>query len=288
MGDTTYSVRVPEEVKEKLTKISQETGLTGKEFMEDMLSLYQLHQTKEESPIAFQTEVNELRQYMNRVNSIYANILERARGSIELQEKKTQEAIQKKDTALTKVKDDLNNAKVLYEENLKDLQKACDARDKLEKEKSKLEKQYQAFEEQAKDTINSKDGLLTEYKSQIENLTESIKAYEGDREELENERKERQQAEKEKEGLQQEKDEKEERIHQLVAKMEQMEQEHAVALETLRERESFLCEKKMMEMEKEYREQLQEKQEVYTRNQEVYNDKIKELLEKLEFSGKVE
>lgn len=47
MADTTWGVKVPEELKEKVTEAMQNSGLSSKEFVENLLQTYELSHLKE-------------------------------------------------------------------------------------------------------------------------------------------------------------------------------------------------------------------------------------------------
>jgi len=47
MADTTFGVKVPEELKEQLSKLMQDSGLSGKDFMQSLVNVYHVEKTKE-------------------------------------------------------------------------------------------------------------------------------------------------------------------------------------------------------------------------------------------------
>ena len=76
MADTTWGVKVPEELKEKLSQVMQGSGLSGKDFVESMLQAYIIQEMSENQPI-MAPDLKELQVVTNRIVAIYANLGER-------------------------------------------------------------------------------------------------------------------------------------------------------------------------------------------------------------------
>lgn len=76
MADATWGVKVPEDLKEKIVRVMQGSGLSGKEFMESMLQAYMIKEMKENQPL-MAPDLGELQVVTNRMVTIYANLGER-------------------------------------------------------------------------------------------------------------------------------------------------------------------------------------------------------------------
>ena len=74
--DSTWSVRIPDELKEKITNIVTESGLNTKEFLANIIQSYELKMVGTEKPL-FESDIDELRSITGRMNNIYVNILEK-------------------------------------------------------------------------------------------------------------------------------------------------------------------------------------------------------------------
>lgn len=74
--DTTWSVRIPEELKEKLSLLISESGQNSKDFINQLVQLYSLKETARNHPI-INMDIEELTQLTGRINSIFINIFER-------------------------------------------------------------------------------------------------------------------------------------------------------------------------------------------------------------------
>lgn len=73
MADTTFGVKVPEELKEQLQKLIGDSGLTGKDFMQSIVNIYQVEKTKESMPLVAE-DLKELQTLTQRINNIYINL----------------------------------------------------------------------------------------------------------------------------------------------------------------------------------------------------------------------
>ena len=170
MSDATYSVRLPEELKEKILELIHESGLTGKDFMADLVELYRLHSTKEHSNVFIQSELDELRQYMSRINGIYSNIVERTESAISLEKKKNEENV---DTMLSE--------KLRVEEKLEETQRELEEVKELETshriEAEELQERLEKAEVNYQTNLENTEALLEEYKEKNSSLKESLEDY---------------------------------------------------------------------------------------------------------------
>lgn len=277
MSDATYSVRLPEELKDKIAEITKESGLTGKDFMADLVELYRLHSTKEHSNVFVQSELDELRQYMSRINGIYSNIVERTESTISLEKKKNQENL---DTML--------NEKIRVEEKLEEMKRALEESKELENshfiEKEELQEQMKKAEVNYQTNLENTEALLEEYKEKNSSLKESLEDYNQTLKEnkdlhvklremndfvttLKDQAGEKNRdIEKLEEQLQSEQVKREELKTSL-------EEKHQAELRKLQDDLNFKWEKKLFEQEKA---QNQEKEEI----KEVYNEKLQAVIDK--------
>jgi len=277
MADATYSVRLPEELKDKISEIISESGLTGKDFMADLVELYRLHSTKEHTNVFVQSEIDELRQYMSRINGIYSNIVERTESTISLEKKKNQENL---DTML--------NEKIRVEEKLEEMKRALEESKELENshfiEKEELQEQMKKAEVNYQTNLENTEALLEEYKEKNSSLKESLEDYNQTLKEnkdlhvklremndfvttLKDQAGEKNRdIEKLEEQLQSEQVKREELKTSL-------EEKHQAELRKLQDDLNFKWEKKLFEQEKALN---QEKEEI----KEVYNEKLQSVIDK--------
>lgn len=74
--DTTWSVRIPEELKEKLSLLISESGQNSKDFINQLVQLYTLKETGKIHPI-INIDIEELTQLTGRINNIFINLFEK-------------------------------------------------------------------------------------------------------------------------------------------------------------------------------------------------------------------
>lgn len=75
-NNTTWGVKCSEEIKEKLSKLMEESGLTGDGFAEVLANAYLLNILKDKQP-TITPDIEELQSLVNRIVSIYINAGER-------------------------------------------------------------------------------------------------------------------------------------------------------------------------------------------------------------------
>ncbi len=282
MPDTTYSVRVPEDLKEKLTLVMQESGLTGKEFVGDLLSLYQLHQAKENVPVALQSDIDELRRYTSRINHIYGNIVERTYETTQLQKAAHEEEMEKLKEEMAELQAGFQSQKEALDLMKQEKETMAALKSDLEKELNSKEKEYLRSYSSMEDNMKGKETLLEEYKEKVESLAGIVteqKAYQEQAKAMEKEAKKVAEAyekeARERKNLADELKILEKQLSDQIKineyQLTEKEKESKQALATLEEKLTLSCDKKLLAMQQAHQQQLQEAQEEY-------NTKVKELL----------
>jgi|GEM_PF-3715756 len=71
-----YSVRLGEVEREKLNRFVSESGLSNKDFISDLISMYEMQKAKTAEPV-FAEDIKELETVTRRMNAIYVNMVER-------------------------------------------------------------------------------------------------------------------------------------------------------------------------------------------------------------------
>lgn len=79
MADTTYTVKVAEDIKERLQTLIESSGQSSKDFFADMISQFELANTKKLSPL-LSADIDELMNLTTRINHLFVNIGERING----------------------------------------------------------------------------------------------------------------------------------------------------------------------------------------------------------------
>ena len=165
MKDVTFGVKVPEELRDQINELMKDSGLVGREFMQQLVDAHLLGQSKTQIP-EMAEEIKELESLTHRINEMYLYLGTRFK-NITAGVEKDKEAIR---AEVNKEKEDYEKEKAAYESQLKS------AREEV----AKLQKEVQEIKAANKD-LNMKIEELTGYNA---NYTELNKQYKNNIEEL--------------------------------------------------------------------------------------------------------
>jgi len=70
--DTTFSVRINDDLKSKFNELAQKEGINNKEFMEQVIKFYELNSIKD-SNLNISDDITELQDITSRIVDIYKN-----------------------------------------------------------------------------------------------------------------------------------------------------------------------------------------------------------------------
>ena len=163
MTDTTWSVRIPAELKEKISQLLEKTGMTSKDLIADMVHIYALNKAREVLPTA-ESDIRELQELTRRISAIFVNLVERIKIEGELTQKEWQSRLAEKEAELDK-----------YKVQLQELQKAVQ---ELEEEKKILIAAKQEIEKKlaaAAEMNTTLKSLVNEYKEKNSALQAEVK-----------------------------------------------------------------------------------------------------------------
>lgn len=180
MADVTFGVKVPEELKNELSEIMKTTDLTGKEFMSMLLSTYKLEQSKVKKDF-LSRDIDELQRLLQRVQSLYLNIGERAELFLEEKTREKDEEIRGKEEVASELTDKINTLVQVVEERekrIKELEKELHKKAELEKALGvQLEEHKKQLEEQ-KEQMKENRLLSQKYMEEIEKLKTKVEMME--------------------------------------------------------------------------------------------------------------
>jgi len=174
MADTTWGVKVSEDLKEKIAKALQDSDMSGKEFLESLLQTYEIQKIKESQP-HIKADFDELQMLTSRMNGIYANMAERI------------ESLSKaKDLEFQLQTDTKNNVLKIYNTKNKELEEQInqlvEEKDRLTKLNEESLKRITEIEE----TTATNRTLVAEYKEKNDLLTGMLAEYKPYKEKIEN------------------------------------------------------------------------------------------------------
>lgn len=177
--NTPFAVRMEQEDKEKLVQLIQESGKSNKEFMNVLMSAYELNRVKVEIPEATES-IKKVEELTQLINDYFVNMSK--------QIKITKESLNlqfTKDIGIYKEK-----IEVLTEENGQLESKALtlqDAFNNIYADNEELKKELlskDALINQLQESINDKTELVEEYKGKNDMLLSNLKQYESYPEQL--------------------------------------------------------------------------------------------------------
>lgn len=152
MKDVTFGVKVPEDFKDHINELMKDSGLVGREFMQQLVDSYLLDQNKQAVP-EMAEEIKELQSLTHRINEMYLYLGTRFQNITSLSEKEKQT-----------MDEAIENNKLSYEEDIKAYKETV----KNVREEITLLKQELKKAEQTKN-------LLTDQLSEISGYNENFK-----------------------------------------------------------------------------------------------------------------
>jgi len=263
MADITYSVKVSEEVQERLKTLVNDSGLNNKDFFINLLSIYETQKAKEITPV-LAADIEEMESLTRRINGIFVNVSERLNT---IQQQNADQLRQTQDNSNGTIELLQQRIKSLEQDRAEDesrLQTFIDEKEQAETRAAELQASIKMLEESATD----KQALIEEYQNKNDTLTSIVNEYKA--------------ASEENRTLQSESIEYKRKIDELEAQIKSLRERaderatrHTEDIERLKDTLNIEHEKAILELRTEHQKELQEQQELY-------NDKVKSLLERLE------
>lgn len=167
MADVTWGVKVPSELKEQINRFMQESGLQGKDFMQQLINLYSLEKAKDAVPEVAE-DMRELQGLTQRINDIYLSIGYRIENIVKLKDSEMEKELAKKDLIISDLQDKLSDLKAQHEGLME-----------VYKNKVNDESELLSRVNQLTDNIENIKALNEEYKGKIDTLTGIIDEYKG-------------------------------------------------------------------------------------------------------------
>ena len=174
--DTTWSIRMPEEMKEKISAMINESGLIPKDFMAQIMQLYELNTIKQIQPF-MATDVEELSQLTGRIQHIFINLCERVTSYQQQREEEFGVKLSEKDSMLSIFNDRiqaLERQLSRYEEEMGILKKRYDDLFQQHEQAEEICETHKALVMEYREKNDTLTGLLGEYKD-LKQLSESLK-----------------------------------------------------------------------------------------------------------------
>ena len=157
---TTWAAKIPVELKEKITTIIKEEDVSSKEFLNNVVNLYQLEKLKSGS--GMEKDIEEFQINLERIFEIFKTIVDRNNNLGKSIEEKFNRTVDEKDQEISK----------LYEENLK-LKEKIDKLKEEQKEGEQTLKDMKIKEDELLKKVNTAEDLVSSFKREIAHLEEA-------------------------------------------------------------------------------------------------------------------
>ncbi|SHH52466.1 hypothetical protein SAMN02745196_00660 [Clostridium collagenovorans DSM 3089] len=175
MADTIFSVRIDEDTKIKFAETAKELGINNKDFMEILISNYELHKSTNESKLDIQSDVGELQHITKRMMDIYVNLVERMTLSDKEKNQIVQKALADKDSEIENLVKALELEKATNKELssfILDLQKNIEELKKRNESVEELQGNFNSFKTMLEDKVANLKEELKNKTDELQNITE--------------------------------------------------------------------------------------------------------------------
>lgn len=261
--DATWSVRMPEDMKEKISNMITESGLNSKDFLTQAIQMYELKTARKLQPL-MESDIDELTQITGRVHNIFINLCERITSFQKQRDEEFKLKLKEKEETVTVFSDRIK----MYEERVSEYEKEAEIHKKQIGE---------ALEQHANliDACDANKALAAEYKEKNETLTGVLGEYKGYKNMIDTAKKELEKEKISRQATELKLSESINEVKQLKAELIQIKKDFQIELEQKLEMSQIQKEKEILSVKKEAQQNLETAQKEYT-------GKIKELLEIIE------
>jgi len=273
---TTWSVKMTDTLKEKIAGSLQESGLTGKEFMEVLLNTYE--QVKKDRP-EITPDLDELETLTKRICAIYVNVGERITTLLNDKDNSYKSLVTEKTELARTLQKRITELENSLKEKITIAKELAAEKDKIQEEKISLELRQQKEIQQLAETNQSNKSLIEEYRQKNDTLTGLLAEYETYKNQNQELKKEVNLEKIKRAGSEDKLKKSEDALNKNKEKLFQAEERYKAQIESIIEQQSFEKEKALLEQEKSLRNELQAEREEY-------NNRIKTLLDEIEARNK--
>jgi chromosome segregation ATPase len=265
VNNSPWSIRIPQELKDKMTDYIKQSGLSHKDFFEQLVQNYQVKSIKNIPPV-FSSDIDELQTITSRINSIFANMCEKTETFNNQQRTQFQETVSKKDEVIARQMEKISELEL-------QLDSLFDNVDKLKSNNQDLSVRIESLTQ----AVDSDKKLIDEYTAKIKTLEKELDGHEKLKSKVfeleENLLKERQKNNQANIKLENEKAS----VSELTKQIKILERNHEKALKQKTEELLVSKDQKVLEVRMECQDQLEKMQENYTKKMSALLSKIEKL-----------
>lgn len=261
--DTTWSVRMPDEMKDKMSAIIIDSGLNAKEFISQIIQAYELKAAKKLQPV-MDADIEELSLLTGRVHNLFINLCERVTSFQQQKEDEFGIKLSEKDGMLAVFNDRFRHQEqklIQYEDEMAALKKQYEDICQQHVQTAEMCEAHKALVLEYREKNDTLTGLLGEYqefKHQTEVLKQAVEEERTLRRDIESKLRE-----------------KENESRQMQNLVEETEKSAGAQLHQRLESLNIEKEKEILILQKDHQRKLETVQQQYA-------DKIKELLDMIE------
>lgn len=281
MAQETWALKLDAELKEKIQEIVKSDFDSSKDFMEQLVSIYELNQLKQGENVLSQ-EVEELEMLTRRINHIFVNANAKINTVLSDKDTKAEQQVELKQRLIEKLQGDISK---LEEDNTR----ISEINDTLVNSNEKYIQEVNQF---TKSNLTLED-LVAEYKEKNDTLAGLLAEYKQDRElnkeltasnkELENRLSELNIVTKEQAKQILDADQRIRDIErECDIKLQGIINKHSEEIDTVKAKAEIESNKRILELQTEFQAKLQSMQEKFNTEIEQYQAKYKSLLENIE------
>lgn len=157
--DSTWSARLPDEMKEKLQSFLEQSGISSKDFISSAIQALELDMASDSNKL-FQADIEELRLLTGRINNIFVNMLEK-----ELTFQKDKET--EYDVRLEKKNEMISQSSI----KIKELEERINTISIESSELRKVNEELIGHNNELTEMVGTGKALIAEYKEKNETLT---------------------------------------------------------------------------------------------------------------------
>lgn len=176
MASEVFSVKVDEELKGRIKTLIDESGMQGKDFMEQIIKVYELNSAKDIMPSAM-GDVEELQAVTKRIYDIFIGLIERSSTLIKNKEGTLKDEIEKKNRSITLVQEKLDIVTRELESFRKENEDLNGRYHDIKEEVSQCDSRMREQERNHRNLLESKEELIREYKDKNDALNGVISEY---------------------------------------------------------------------------------------------------------------
>lgn len=170
---STWSAKIDDDQKEKLQNLIDGSGLSSKDFLENMITLYELNESKVRVK-EISEDISEVQQLTLRMNNIFINVAERIESIKSYAEADKIRALEEKQNIITALTEKVSLLSEKIKTSEEEKEYAIREYDRINNEIVNLKNMYDKDVNQFTEVNRNNQQLIAEYKEKIDNLSSLV------------------------------------------------------------------------------------------------------------------